>query len=111
MVAFRHIALGLGNQALHIADIEAILLLPATDDGNLAISLNGDTQQTVIQLLEVDDPDVGAHVVERGPGFGLGTFSQQNHHKAAILLQATGEHVDITGLEQLQGDSPPGEYD
>ncbi len=110
MVALGHRAFRLSNQALNITQVEAVVLLPTANHGHLPLAFNRYAQQAVVQLLKIDNPDVGADIIKGRLTGGFFTVAQQHNDKATIFSHAAGQHIDVTRLKELERDTPSGQH-
>ena len=75
-------------------------------DPEFALPPHGDSEPSVAQLIEIDDPGLGADLKEfrtvaaRPPGIAAG--ADQHHAERRVFAHAAADHVQITGLEDLQ---------
>ena len=102
--------LGLGlRKPLHLPHHQMVGLLFLAQQAKAPSAFDADTQQAIALLLPVADQRlaaVGAQAIRRGTG--LAAFEDGHHAKAAALLEAAAEHVQVAGFEQLQVEAAAG---
>ena len=92
----------IGRQILDRADVQAIRLLPGTLDPDALLADAGQAQQSVLQLVEVDDPRFGTDRRGRRRTAGLAPAHDQYDAEARIGLHAPAHHVHVARFENAQ---------